>query len=146
MVSPLEVTRIMCAVANGGLLPRLSLVRGFRDASGERLVDSPETVRVFSENTASALREMLEECVRTGTGKVAKPKYDFAGGKTASAESGQFLSDGRQVVHSWFAGFYPSSSPAFVITVIAEGGVTLDTPAAAAFAEVCDYLGEQLRG
>jgi penicillin-binding protein 2 len=92
---------------------------------------------------------MARAVVEEGTGMSAEPETGGAAGKTSSAESGQFAyienADGglepEQIVHSWFAGYYPADKPLYAITVIAEGGVNEDVRSTVIFKEICDYLG-----
>ena len=154
LMTPLEAARIFCAVANGGIMPELSLVKSFifeRETSDSRNTSSR---RVFSERTAGYLSEMARAVVQTGTGVRAAPEYGAAGGKTSSAESGQFRERENeygepvreQIVHSWFSGFYPACPgrvPLYSITVIAEGGVNDNIRSTEIFREIANHLGKR---
>ena len=152
LITPLEAARIFCAIANGGVMPELSLAKSI--IFENKLIDLSNRAlrRVLSEQTVSYLQEMARACVQTGTGISAAPVSGMAGGKTSSAESGQFINiineDGEpereQIVHSWFAGYYPAEperEPSYSICVIAEGGVNENVRSAEIFKLICDYLG-----
>ena len=47
---------------------------------------------------------------------------------------------GKEVVQSWFAGYYPADDPQYVITVLSENGGTDGKTAAPLFAAICDEL------
>jgi len=158
LVTPLEMTRVLCAVANGGILPALSAVRGFvrgniSEDGLERLARG-DSRRLMSKATSALISAMMIECVESGSGRQAKPSGGTAGGKTATAESGQYRAaaagteetdgggDKVQIVHSWFCGFYPAEAPRWAITVILEGGATDSLIAAPVFARICEAFEE----
>lgn len=155
LMTPLESARMFAAIANGGMMPELSLVQSFIFENRTSDLRNRESRRVLSEETVAYLLEMARAVVETGTGVIAAPKFGTAGGKTSSAESGQFMYAENeygelireQVVHSWFAGFYPACperTPLYSITVMAEAGVNENVRSTAIFKEICDYLGERL--
>jgi len=56
------------------------------------------------------IKQLMEEVTVSGTGTRANlSEYGGAGGKTGSAETGQFI-NGEKVVHAWFAGYFPGST------------------------------------
>ena len=155
LITPLEAARIFCCIANGGVMPELSLLKSFIFDNKISDMRNYASKKVLSDYTVRCLLEMTQACVDRGTGIAAKPDYKTAGGKTSSAESGQYLytEDGEkvQVVHSWFSGYYPAKTPEnqfdlkqniYAISIIAEGGVTDNVRATAVFKEICDYLFE----
>ncbi|MCL2095287.1 MAG: penicillin-binding protein 2 [Oscillospiraceae bacterium] len=158
LITPLEAVRIFCAIANDGVMPELSLIKAL--VFGDEISDVRNTNsrKVISDNTVKYLLEMTQACVEYGTGISASPEYGIAGGKTSSAESGQFTEIAKeteaetetqrvQIVHSWFSGYYPanSDSPVYAISVIAEGGVTENIRSSVIFKEICDYLALNMR-
>ncbi len=62
---------------------------------------------------------MLATVVRSGIGGDAQPHTGTAAGKTGTAQTGQFDADGRELLHYWFAGFYPADAPRYTITSFA---------------------------
>ena len=163
LITPLEAVRIFCAIANGGLMPELSLIQSFIFDNGVSDAREVSSKQVLSFDTAQYLFEMTQACVDYGTGRFAAPEYGIAGGKTSSAESGQYADieviideetgeteiRREQIVHSWFSGYYPANvdenQPVYAISVIAEGGVTENVRSAAVFKEICDYLALGIR-
>lgn len=155
LVTPLEAVRIMSSIANGGKLPNATIVRSMNYADHTTKLHNLDGDQILSSETISLLQKMTKQCVTEGTGILANPQKGGAGGKTSSAESGQYIyinkeSDDTltevsqervQVVHSWFVGYYPAENPKFTIAVIVEGGVTDGIRATEIFAQVCDYIG-----
>ena len=81
---------------------------------------------------------MMEAVTLFGTGTEAVTGYyGGAGGKTGSAETGS-----PDVVHAWFAGYFPAAEPRYSVAVFAEDGRLGGRSAAPVFAEIA---GEMLK-
>ena len=80
--------------------------------------------------------------VEEGSGINAKPEQGGAGGKTASAQTGQYDKDGNEIVHAWFVGFYPAEKPKYAIAVFAEGMESGSDFAAPVFKKICDGIAD----
>ncbi len=121
-VSPLEMALVAATVASGGVRPRPYLVQRVRDYAG-RIVWQAEPAqgkRVIAPETAAALRDMMVQVVRSGTGtRAAIPGVEVAG-KTGTAEVG-----GGGPPHAWFIAFAPASSPRVAVAVVVENGGNL---------------------
>ena len=82
LATPLDFAVLVCTIVNGGLRPEVRLVEGLLE-EGEllrELGDEPRPVRVMSEQTAKALRDMMEQTCLRGTGTTARPEgFDVAG-------------------------------------------------------------------
>jgi penicillin-binding protein 2 len=124
-VTPLQVVRLMAAVANGGQLvrPRLVLDIGPRDQTRARPPADPATpaeshaIRV-SPATLAAVREGLRRTVADPEG-TAHSAARLAGvalaGKTGTAQT-------SGADHAWFAGYAPADEPRVAIVVVLEHG------------------------
>jgi penicillin-binding protein 2 len=135
LTTPVQVARMVSAVANGGTLfaPRLarrvvapdgSTVTAYPPVATGRLTVPPEAL--------ATLREALRMAVESGTGTAAAVPGLPIAGKTGSAENP------RGIPHAWFAGFAPADRPALVVVAFVEhgfrGGVTAAPIARAVFA------------
>lgn len=139
--TPLQMAALAAAIANGGCAVTPKLVLGTRDAAGNiTFAAEYESNRVMSEATAKKLQKMMISVVEEGSGINAKPESGGAGGKTASAQTGQFDKDGNEIVHAWFVGFYPAESPKYAIAVFAEGMDSGSEFAAPVFKKICDKI------
>ena len=143
LATPLQMASLAAAIANGGYAVTPRLVLKATDGEGN-VTEAPRYApcRVMSEKTAAALREMMVAVVESGSGEKAKPKTGSAGGKTASAQSGQFREDGSEVIHAWFIGFYPAEEPRYAVAVLAEGMDSGGDYAAPVFRAICDKISE----
>lgn len=141
--TPIQIATLISAVANGGgaVTPRLvaGTTSNGKEITTATVIYSPRSV--FLEQAALQVRNMMVEVVEDGSGKNAKPKQGGAGGKTASAQTGQYK-DGKEVIHAWFSGFVPAEQPQYTIVVLAEGGESGSDVACPVFAEIADELYE----
>ena len=83
---------------------------------------------------------MLTSVVEDGIGRDAQPKNGAAGGKTGTAQTGQYDEAGEELLNYWFSGFYPADTPRYTITILQDGILKPDTSSAAIFARVTELL------
>jgi penicillin-binding protein 2 len=128
--TPLQIARVMAAIANDGELVTPHLVA----SGGPMTVDDPlgtDVRPVFAHpdpvpiaglhpGTLAAIREGLERVVQdshgTGFRTVRLDEVTIAG-KTGTAEAGGGRSD-----HAWFAGYAPADHPRVAFAVVLEHG------------------------
>jgi penicillin-binding protein 2 len=114
LVTPLQVVRMMAAIANGGYLiaPRVA-----RSESAEGTTP-PARIPGLSENTLLAIRRGLERTIHDprGTGRGARVDLLQMAGKTGTAEAGD------RPDHAWFAGYAPADRPRVAFVVVLEHG------------------------
>jgi stage V sporulation protein D (sporulation-specific penicillin-binding protein) len=119
-VTPIQLTRYYCAIANGGLLMKPLLVRAYLDASGRVVREfHPQVVRrVFSPKVAAELRLFLRAVVLDGTGDpTAQLRGYETAGKTGTA---QIVENGVYEPGAYsasFIGMIPYDHPRYVIYV-----------------------------
>lgn len=121
LVSPMHMALITCAVANGGVLMRPSLIDRVVSDSGELVSQTEYTAykRLMSENEANLLGKLMKSVVEYGTATALNGRGYTAAGKTGSAE---FDESGSS--HSWFIGYCNVDDPDLVVAVIVENGGT----------------------
>ena len=116
--TPLQMLRMMAAVANGGWLvtPHVveqgSGVRGQRSGSGGRVPVS------LSPHTLDAIREGLRRVVADPKGTAHGTVYmesTAIAGKTGTAETGE-----DRPSHAWFVGYAPADEPRVAFVVVLE--------------------------
>ncbi len=138
--TPLQLATAACAVVNGGLLYQPRLAAGVQNSEGEMVesFDTPQGVRVISEETSAAMRQILESVVANGGGKNAQIPGYRVGGKTGTAQMYEdgVIVQGKNI--SSFIGFAPADDPQFlVLFIVREPGVpvTYGSVVAAPFAK-----------
>jgi penicillin-binding protein 2 len=121
--TPLQVVRLMAAVANGGRLVTPRLV----DSAGPALISASDSIepgadaapiRELSPRTLEWVRLGLAHVVsdRQGTGyKTVRLNEIAIAGKTGTAEAG-----GGKPDHAWFAGYVPADKPKIAFVVVLE--------------------------
>jgi cell division protein FtsI (penicillin-binding protein 3) len=111
-VTPLQLAQAYAVIGDGGALRPISLVGLEQPAKGEQ---------VISEDTAIAVRRMLEEVVRPGgTGtKAAVDGYRIAG-KTGTAWKAADGGYSQDKYISIFAGLAPASDPRLATVVVID--------------------------
>lgn len=122
VLTPIKLLQLHGAIANGGKLVTPHVLQGLMDESGNAQWQplQPEAQRVFSEETAQVVLEMMEAVVEDGTGKSAQmPGYRVAG-KTGTAQKAADhggYGEGRIVS---FVGLLPVEAPRFVVLAIVD--------------------------
>ena len=124
MASPLQMTAVYAAIANGGVYRAPSLMLSVVDKNRLEYMHAqlPASRRVMSEETAKEVGELLNFATENGSGSRAKPDGMRVAGKTATAQSGQFDSNGNEITQSWFCGYFPYEEPKYAVTVLKENG------------------------
>ncbi len=142
MISPISISRLFCTLCNGGYIVNPTLYKGTyidsRLSNGSEYVYKNRIIDSYS----NALKQMCIDCVREGTGKNALPEKNGAGGKTASAQTGIYDSNGKEKLNTYFVGFYPENKPEYVITVFASDGKSGSSTCAPVFKKICDFIGQ----
>jgi len=126
LVTPMQIARMMSAVANGGVLWRPRLVQRVERVDGSLAYSSSSkmTGRVdLSPIVWAFLRQALSGVVNEGgTGAAARiPGIDVAG-KTGTAQSVNKSDSAKGQDHAWFASFAPAQDPEVVVVVLVERG------------------------
>ena len=125
LVTPMQVARMMSAVANGGVLFKPRLVQRVERADGQLLYSDPGLVNghlALSPMVWAFLKQSLLDVVNEGTGTEARiPGIDIAG-KTGTAQMTANSRAQRGQDHAWFASFAPVHDPQYVVVVLVERG------------------------
>jgi len=116
-VTPLQMAMVAAAVANQGVLmkPRLAQQIVDKDGRTRNEIKPSKQTRVMSVETAAAVKEMMANVVREGTGTAAALNGVDVAGKTGTAEV-----DGGSANQPWFIGFAPLDSPKIAVAVTVE--------------------------
>lgn len=146
MVTPLQVTAMMLTVAGDGSYRQPKFIEGVVNSEDltplQTEAEKPQSVPqpAYSADTARILRSMLQSVVEEGIGGDAAPKMGTAGGKTGTAQTGQYNAEGEELLNYWFSGFYPADAPRYVITVMQDAVLEPEISSAAIFAQVADAI------
>ena len=116
LTTPLQLTRVMTAIANGGVDVYPRLVSEITDKNGRIVKRYPvlRGQRILSPMVAMQLNRMLADVVNSGTARDAWSELYATFGKSGTAESPTSESN------SWFAGFVQIDGRQLAITVFVE--------------------------
>lgn len=138
MATPLQVADMVATIANGGIKNQVNIVDYITDSYGNKVRDLnvKEGSRIISRENADIIQQLMEKVTDYGTGTAASLEgYGGSAGKTGSAETGN-----EDVVHAWFAGYFPRNEPRYSIVVLAENGQYGGKVAAPLFAEIASEI------
>jgi penicillin-binding protein 2 len=116
LVTPLQIARVMAAIANGGTLVRPHVVRSAIDSAATE--SFPEQfLESLGDQSLLAVQQALGQVVASPQGTAhALADLDVAvAGKTGTAQVGSDLPE-----HAWFAGYAPTHAPQYAFVVVLE--------------------------
>ena len=137
--TPLQMTKYISMIANGGNNVNVSIVKTIQNADGTEVSKDEineyvkEKLGLTEENTENiTLNKDYVNAVREGTKSVTSGESGTAyvrfkdfnikvGGKTGSAEAGKDA-NGNDIVNAWFAAFAPYDDPEIAVVVMVENG------------------------
>ena len=146
MVTPLCVSLLVNAAANGGVYFPPALISGYRSSDGT--IDyqkGTEGTRVFSRQTAETLSAMMKRVFEDGTASGLSPNTGVYGGKTATAETGFKNDDGNFAKAAWFAGYYELDGLRLSVAVLVEDGSSGTADAVPVFRDFCNKTAADMR-
>jgi penicillin-binding protein 2 len=123
LATPMQVTRMTAAVANGGRLLTPQVADAIIDSEGTFIeaIPSKSTTVDVDPDWLAVIREGMRQSVDSGAGAKAYRAGIQIAGKTGTAEF--FDRDGFPRQHAWFTGFAPFDNPQYVVTVYFDFGV-----------------------
>ncbi len=141
LTSPVDIMRLFC-ICTTGFDRSFSLVKGIYGGEDKMTYFSTSVPkRILSDGTVEKMKEMMQECVTGGTGTAAYVKGVSSGGKTATAQSGQYK-NGAEVLHRWFAGVFPIDEPEYAVVVLCDGNGDKNGNPAKIFAEIIKEISD----
>ena len=138
----LQLAQMTSAAANGGRYTEPYIIEKTETADREiKTHKSKYPAVAFSKETAGRLTEMLVSVVENGNAQKAKPDSGIkAAGKTATAQTGSFNSDGTEICNTWFCGYFPADNPEYVVVVLKQGGSSGAEDCAPVFRKIADKI------
>jgi len=146
-VSPIEMTRALASLANGGVMPEPHVVKAIKFESGiTRAIDIKEGLRVYSATSTDTVTRMLvavfDDALLKG---VLKQEHYSIAAKTGTAQiavpggSGYYKD---RFLHSFF-GYFPAYDPKFIVFLFAvepHGAEFASATLAHPFADIAKYM------
>jgi penicillin-binding protein 2 len=130
--TPIQMLRVVAAIANGGDILQPHLVHEIRDASGNLVQSFGRTVVRHvgvSQQNLQVMREAMLQVVQSGSATTAWIPGVVYGGKSGTAEYGSQIyspageeANGTYNEHGWFVSFAPYDNPQVALVVFHERG------------------------
>jgi penicillin-binding protein 2 len=119
--TPIQMAVMTSAIANGGNLYKLTLIKDKKPVLSGKLKLKPETLEIIK----SALSGVVNE--PGGTGWAAKSQLTNISGKTGTAQVVAINKDSQSLPekfrdHAWFVAFAPVENPEIALAVFVEHG------------------------
>ncbi len=118
LVTPLQVTIMMSAVANGGWVIKPHLLKKITNNNGRTVFEKIPEPSIWLNvplEYQSAVQSGLRRVVTNGTARGAGLNELLVAGKTGTSETSE-----KDVNHAWFAGYAPFNRPKYCFTILAE--------------------------
>ena len=138
MTTPMDMLRVFAVCATGRVRD-FSLVSGVYEQDEMIYFSEKLSEPVLSDNTVDKLLDMMRFCVTNGTGWQALADNVNTGGKTATAQSGQYK-NGEEILHRWFAGVFPIEKPKYAMVVLCDGNGENEMNPAVIFSKFADSV------
>ena len=139
--TPLHINQFTCAIANGGEMPILRVIRGLtEDGKTVGNEKNPQLAYTMDRQTAKFLKTLMSAAVNNSETTNAKPYNVMVGGKTSTAQTGRFDENGVELCNAWITGFFPVNSPKYAVTVLVEDGGYGNDAAAPIFREITEKI------
>ena len=126
LATPMQVAALFNTFAADGVYRAPYVLQATLDETTGQPVENlshPRGRRVIPAQSAALLRTMLVQVVQQGTAQDAAGLSGGAGGKTGTAQTGQFTPEGAERCNLWFAGFCPAEKPRYTIVVLQDGAI-----------------------
>ncbi len=120
LITPIQMVKMVSAIANGGKLVTPQLVQKITNPNGEVVKD--QSVKVENEQVAdpgiiNVVQQGMRQTVLSGSARTLSDLPFSVAGKTGTA---QFFSN--QKTHAWFECYAPYEDPQIALLVLVEGG------------------------
>lgn len=141
LASPLQIAAMTACIADDGIYHTPWLLRGLTE-DGESILHEMEhgSKRVLQQETAKCLQEMMYAVLNEGENPLGAPNNTTAGGKTSTAQTGQYDENGKELCHAWMTGFFPTENPRYAVTVFVENGGSGNQAAAPIFRDIIEHI------
>lgn len=137
MLSPVQLCSLVSTIADNGVWGRPSLVSYTIDSSGgKKSYTNTERFQVIRPDTAKKIRSLMAKTVSQGTGQSAAPAEIGAAGKTGTGQTGNIGRDKKELLNTWFAGYFPVEQPRWAVVVLVEEGRSGAEDAAPVFKDI----------
>lgn len=118
LVTPIQITRMLAMIANGGWDTKPHILQKITDYEGNILINNkhqPAEKLDVSEENLNIIRRSLRKVVTDGTARATGLNELRVAGKTGTTQTAH-----EDENHAWFAGYVPFENPKYCFTVVVE--------------------------
>lgn len=129
-VTPIQMTKVIAAIANGGVLPRPHLVNSvrYRETGAVEKLENPIGVPLdIQPDRLQKIQNALIAVVKEGTARRAESGLVSIAGKTGTSQVISIKPGQKKEItkkefqdHAWFVSYAPASSPRIAVAVLVE--------------------------
>ena len=139
LITPIKMAEIYHVLATGNYLPS-KLITGLTNYMGLMTPQKDAVpIKLLSDNTVIEIRKMLKSVVENGKADKAYSALVSLSGKTGTAQSGSY-ENGKEILRTWFSGFFPSDNPNYIVIVMNENGEGGNLDCAPVFKKICEGI------
>ncbi len=147
-VTPIQLVRVIAAIANGGDVLVPHVVDSIVNADGQVIQSIDRQVAnklSISDGNLAIMREALRQAADYGPANTGASNLVTIAAKTGTAEFGQPLADGTYPnSHAWYTAYAPYDDPEIAVVVFLEQGVG-STHAGPVARQIFDYYFDRQR-
>ena len=137
--TPLQICSMLCTVSSGTYkTPKIVYDKKEKNSSVTEL-KTPKDKRVLTTSITEKMLDYLRYVVTDGTGYNAETSAHKSAGKTATAQTGQYLFK-NELYNTWFAGVYPFDNPKYAIVIMCENGTSGASDCCPIFSTIVEML------
>ncbi len=118
LVTPIQITRMIAMIANGGWYIRPHILQKLTDYNGNIILNNkhkPAERIDISEKNLDIIKRSLRRVVTDGTAKRTGLHELRVAGKTGTTQTAH-----DDINHAWFVGYAPFKNPKYCFTVVIE--------------------------
>lgn len=143
-ISYIQMAAAVCAVVNGGRLMRPYVVSAVHNADGQlvKAVEPTMVRQVIREDTSVAMRAMMEQVVKGGTGRNAQVQGYRIGGKSGTSQ--KLDSENERARIASFVAVAPADQPKYLVLICLDEPHSWSNGGGALSAPVCAQVLEAL--
>lgn len=139
--TPMQIAACFAVFANGGTYYKPYIFKGTVNAGGALTpTASAKGEKILKNTTCEVISKALSKTTVYGTGIGAYSSLFNACTKTATAQSGQYDSNGNEIKYCWFAGYFPYESPKYAVCILKENGNSGGSDGAPVFKEISEKI------
>lgn len=142
LVTPVQLAAAYCVLANYGTYKEPVLLKELIDDEGNiyGYYKSETEYSAVDRLTCEIINPTLYNNMLNGTGVNGSSDFVTSAGKTATAQTGRFDENGREILCTWFAGYFPYEEPLYSVIVLNENGSTASIDCAPVFKAIIEGI------